>query len=148
MAYCQIEDIQSFLPTIVGGTSSFPNNKPYPSPRKLDDADYTKIIQDVSLQMDQEFLKYGYEVPIDTTLSERIKSNLKRICVLGAASTILRRTSVGDRINLESAEEYKREFYANLLGIIECGLGPPYDNFEDCSTILVKTQPSKLLNFL
>ena len=83
MPYCEIEDVRRLLPTIVGSSSSYPGTKRFTTD------DYNQIIEDISYEMDQRFIDWDWELPLDLTLSDRVRNRLKRICTLGVGAQIL-----------------------------------------------------------
>ena len=141
MAYCLIEDIQRILPTTVGSPSS---KKTYPSAIKLKEADYLKIIDEVSNQMDQRFVRVGWPTPIDTTRSTRVKSELSRICTLGSAATILRRENPGDDGALAQADSWESQYYGDIKFLIANGLGPEYPELKPTNRIIIRSSPALL----
>ena len=141
MAYCKYEDIQRLLPTVVG-SSAFANDG------RVSEDQINKIIEQISFQMDQRFLRKGWSIPIDTSLSPRIESELNRIASDGVAAIILRSVYEDGSVNFQLAETKESQYYGDLKYLVECGLGPEYDSIPCSDNVIIESEPSKLISYV
>ena len=129
MAYCEIEDIRRLLPTIVGSSS-------HPSPTRFSTEDYNQIIEDISYEMDQRFIDWDWDLPLDLTLSDRVRNRLKRICTLGVGAQILLSIYQDGTVNFELGENYRQQFYGDLSTMACKGPGKPYPFVPRCIPLI------------